>query len=790
MRAMMTLSCNLIRRRWTIRGQVQGVGFRPFVYRIAREMNLGGFVRNQSSLVIVEAQGEEATLDRFWHAIDERHPQICRIDSVDCERIAIVDGSGFQISDSAADTQHRPVITVDAAVCPDCVREMLDPADFRHRYALINCTNCGPRYTIIRAMPYDRVNTTMSRFRICEKCHQQYANPADRRFHAQPVACPACGPRVELVALHHGRGTETRRCAGQVDAICEAAGLLSAGKIVAIKGIGGFHLACRADSDAAVAELRRRKQRDAKPFAVMCANVEVARRLVQLGPAGERELTSPAAPIVLATIANRKSGISDRIFSGTHRLGVMLPYTPLHHLLFAELDRQVDVLVMTSANLTDEPLVKDNQDAIVRLAGIADAVLLHDRDIERSVDDSVVIDMGAGEKVLPIRRARGYVPQVIRLPFVPSCLRGSVPVSQGLCVGGELKNTVAVVRGDEVILSHHLGDLKHTLAYGYFQKAIADLCQLLEVKPQWIAHDLHPGYLSTQWARKLGKMWDVPLIPVQHHHAHAAAVLAEHGVTEPALAVVCDGVGYGTDGMAWGGELLRVADGEFQRLGHLRSIRLPGGDAAARDTRRCAAGVMHALGRSIDGLFPSDQQVVVEAMLSSGRNCVTSSAAGRLFDAVAAILGVCDESTHEAQAAMALEALAFSGKTKSRKQKAEIGAAHGEILVDLLPLIAELGDRKLRGEAVADLAAEFHEEFCQAWAQAVQLASVRTGLRVAGLSGGVFCNEIVTKRLSELLREQGMTVLRHEVVPPNDGGIALGQAAVATAQVMARKGRI
>ena len=354
---------------------------------------------------------------------------------------------------------------------------------------------------------------------------------------------------------------------GQVDAICEAAGLLSAGKILAIKGIGGFHLACRADSDAAVTELRRRKHRDAKPFAVMCASVEVARRLVHLSEAGKRELTSSAAPIVLARVANLKSGISDRIFAGTHRLGVMLPYTPLHHLLFAELGGQVEVLVMTSANLTDEPLVKDNQDAIVRLAGIADAVLLHDRDIERSVDDSVVIDMGNAEKVLPIRRARGYVPQVIRL-------QAKAGAPNGLCVGGELKNTVAVVRGDEVILSHHLGDLKHTLAYGYFQKAIVDLCQLLEVKPQWIAHDLHPGYLSTQWARQLGKMWDVPFIPVQHHHAHAAAVLAEHGVTGPALAVVCDGVGYGTGGMAWGGELLQVDGSEFERLGHLRTIHL------------------------------------------------------------------------------------------------------------------------------------------------------------------------------------------------------------------------
>ncbi len=773
---MMTPSCKLARRRWTIRGQVQGVGFRPFVFRIAREMNLDGSVRNESSAVVVEAQGDEGLLDQFWMAISQRHPQACRIESAVCEPISVTESGTFQIHESAADLIHRPVVTVDLAICPDCVRELNDPADFRHQYPLINCTNCGPRYTIVRAMPYDRANTTMSRFDLCEKCHQQYANPADRRFHAQPVACPQCGPRVQL---HCGN-----EVSGGHAAIRQAAELLVAGKIVAIKGLGGFHLACRADSEVVVAELRRRKQRDAKPFAVMCAGVDIAKAIVRLSEEGERELISPVAPIVLAPVSsNVSSQVSDQVWAGTHRLGVMLPYTPLHHLLFAELRGRVKVLVMTSANLTDEPLVKDNAEALQRMAGIADAVLLHERDIERSVDDSVVVDMGRGEKLLPIRRARGYVPQLIRLSV-------SNQQSTGLCVGGELKDTVAVVRGDEVILSHHLGDLKHTLAYEYFQKAIADLCRLLEVKPQWIAHDLHPGYLSTQWARELAKRWEIPLIPVQHHHAHAAAALAEHHVTEPALAVVCDGVGYGTDGTAWGGELLRVKGDEFERLGHLRTIPLAGGDAAARDTRRCAAGVLHVLGRPISWLFADDEQAIVEATLRSGRNCVTSSAAGRLFDAVAAMLGVCSENSHEAQAAMALEALAAGGKAERGKQKAEIAESNGEMEIDLLQAVADLGEKRMAGEPVADLAAEFHEIFCQAWANAVSTASGRTGLRVAGLSGGVFCNEIVTKRLTELLEEQGLTVLRHEVVPPNDGGIALGQAAVAMAQMAAGKGRI
>ncbi len=767
------------RRRWTLRGQLQGVGFRPFVYRLANELSLSGFVRNESSAVVIEAEGPVGSLDQFEARLGKDRPVLAQIYALICHSAEPTGMPGFAIEHSRSDEDGRPIVPADTAICPECLRELFDNDDFRYRYPLINCTNCGPRYSIIRAMPYDRANTTMRYFQLCEKCHQQYVNAADRRFHAQPVACPTCGPKLGLF--------DFRKSLTDWDgSLVKAARLLHAGRIVAIKGIGGFHLACRADDAAVIRKLRSRKHRDNKPFALMVRDIAAAERWVELSADARTELAGPAAPIVLAP--RKAGGLADPLMAliahGTHRLGILLPYTPLHHLLFAQTDlSEIDALVMTSANVSDEPLVRGDEEAFERLADIADAVLFHQRPIERSVDDSVLLDMGTGEPPLPIRRGRGYVPQSIFLQPAGNHASGT---SLGLCVGGELKSTVAVVRGDEVIVSHHLGDLKHPLAYEYFRKAIDDLCSLHELHPQWIAHDLHPAYLSTQWAGELAKTWNVPLVAVQHHHAHAAAVLAEHGIAERALAIVCDGVGYGTDGTAWGGELLLVdmPGGCFERMEHLRPILLPGGDVAARETRRCAAGVMHALGRRIDGLFGAEESPLIEAMLASGKNCVSSSAAGRLFDAVAALLGVCALNTHEAEAGMALEALAQSAKTESRRQKTETAARDG--VIDLLPLVAELGERKAAGEDVRQLSAQFHEEFCRAWAEAAAAAARRVGVTIVGLSGGVFCNQIVSRRLTESLRERGLTVLRHEMVPPNDGGIAFGQAAVAVSRLSQR----
>lgn len=704
------------------------------------------------------------------------------------------DESGFRIIQSHADQARRAVVTVDLAICQDCLRELNDPSDQRFAYGLINCTNCGPRFSIVQRMPYDRVNTTMSSFALCEKCHQQYLNPDDRRFHAQPVACPACGPRVSLLSVASG--------------VCEsghpieqAAALLIAGKIVAIKGIGGFHLAVRADDPAAVQLLRTRKNRDAKPFAIMCASVDVARGLVDLSGPALAQLTSPAAPIILARVrAGARSAIAPEIAPGTDRLGVMLPYTPIHHLLFTSLLQRsaITTLVMTSANLTDEPLVKDNDEACRRLAHLADAILWHDRDIERSIDDSILLDLAPDQAPLPIRRARGYVPQVIsivRPSRQPSAFSG-----HGLCLGGELKSTVAVVRDDEVILGQHLGDLKHALGFECFRKSVTDLCQLFELKPTWIAHDLHPAYLSTQYAAELAGRLGVPLVAVQHHHAHAAAVLGEHHVTTAALAIVCDGVGYGADGSIWGGELLHVDPGsehEFRRLGHLRPIPLPGGDAAARDGHRCAAGLLwsaihgdaktssqdcESFHQQLRTLVPDRfERDMLTGMLQSNAGCVASSAAGRVFDAVAALLGICLHNDFEAQAPMAMEAAASGIAARQHVDPQCMVVREGNsLIVDVSGLVVRLTQLLAAGDSPAQLVADFHEAFAQAWAAAVRQAVADTGLRTVGLSGGVFCNALLTGRLSELLQNQGLTVLRHEIVPPNDGGIAFGQAVVAT----------
>lgn len=822
------------RLRWHLRGQVQGVGFRPFVMRLACQSGVSGFVRNDSSCVVIEAQGTQAAVKAFGEAVLASGPSAARIDQVDRELLTChADEIGFRIADSQVDQDHRAVVTADLAVCKTCLEEMRDAGDQRFAYGLINCTHCGPRFSIIKRVPYDRAQTTMSCFKLCEKCHQQYVDPADRRFHAQPVACPKCGPAMSILGLESG-------ILEYDQPIQKAADLLLAGRIVAIKGIGGFHLAVRADDAQAVQLLRSRKRRDAKPLALMCATVDVAKELVELSDQAIAELTSSAGPIILGRSKvgapplhheatkqrsrtkneERASGLSASwpprggyavapdVASGTDLLGVMLPYTPIQHLLFDALKGRAPVLVLTSANVSDEPLVKDNDEARQRLAGIADAILWHDRDIERCVDDSILLDMGQGQAPLPIRRARGYVPQVIHLPPVAMTAHPSLVSAQGLCVGGELKSTVAVVRDDEVIIGQHLGDLKHTLGFDYFRKSIEDMCRLFEVRPQWIAHDMHPAYLSTQYAQMLAAQWNVPLIPVQHHHAHAAAVLAEHGVTEPALAVVCDGVGYGTDGSIWGGELLEILPGEeegFRRLGYLRPMLLPGGDAAATDGRRCAAGLLwmatHAdddktVGKDCEAfhqqmalLFPDRfERDMLLAMLQSKAGCIASSAAGRVFDGVAALLGVCMHNDYEAQAPMALEAIAGDIPPRVSLDVAAMVTRQADgIVIDLRPLILQLIAGRSRSESPGQLAANFHEVFAQTWAAAVRAAICQTDRQIVGLSGGVFCNALLTRRLTELLSDAGLTVLRHQKVPPNDGGISFGQAAVARGKLETRK---
>ena len=736
---------------------------------MARRYGLSGWVGNDNAGATVEAQGTPTQIRRFERALANDVPPLCRITTVERRELPLAADRAFTIAPSDS-TQMTPVpeITVDTAVCAECLAELLNPADRRHAYPLINCTQCGPRFTIVQRTPYDRCNTTMRRFGMCPRCRTEYTDPADRRFHAQPIACHDCGPGVQLVD-RTGRGISG-------GPIAAARALLAEGKIIAVKGLGGFHLAARADRADVVRRLRGMKHRPAKPFALMVRTIEQARALVDLSPDGQRLLTSPQAPIVLA---RRKPGcpIAAEVAPANHRLGVMLAYTPLHHLLLCGDD--FSPLVMTSANDGGEPLVIDNADALCRLAVMCDAILMHDRPIERAVDDSVLIDLPGGAAI-PIRRARGFVPAPLPLPTG----RGL----HGLAVGAELKSTVAVVRDGQAILSQHLGDLAHPDTVLAFRRSIDDLQQLFDIHPDWVAHDLHPAYASTLHAQRLASAANLPLIPVQHHHAHAASLLAEHGQTDPALVIVCDGTGYGQDGTIWGGELLLADLCDFRRLAHLKSLLLPGGDTSARDPRRCALAAAHlAYGESPRRRtetahlgFHDDEAAILDQMIRADVGCIRSSGAGRLFDAVAALLGVCNQNLFEAQAAMALESVAEGFDAAATDDDGAFIIESDQI--DPAPALRALMSRRATVPA-GQLAADFHEQFACAWTAAAVEHARRTGIRTVGLSGGVFCNARLTRRIVELLRQHGLTVLRHHAVPPNDGGIAFGQAAVASARM-------
>lgn len=768
------------RRRFRIQGQVQGVGFRPFVFRLACDLGLSGFVRNEPQGVLVEVQGDLASVQRFTLSIESDRPNLASFDQFVVEDIPpqdIATAQPFEIRTSVQ--RHRytstinKTVTVDTAVCPDCLTEMRDPSNQRHRYGLINCTNCGPRFSIITNVPYDRPNTSMASFRMCLPCMQEYTNPRDRRFHAQPTACHDCGPQVSLVDPHG------HRIDG--DPYLKAAAMLAAGRIVAIKGIGGFHLAVRADDEKAVQRLRTLKHREHKPFALLCRDMDVANDLVHLSPLAESELQANTRPIVLCTAKNpnRFPGVNP----GTDRLGVMLPYTPIQHLIFdayEQLDcHPVNVLVMTSANISNEPLIHENDEALKHLAGICDAILWHDRPIVRSIDDSVVLSMQVDDKemLLPMRRARGFVPSTLKLPNAVS-----VP---GLCVGGELKNTVALVRDNEVILSHHIGDLTHTKSFEYFKTVIQDLCKLHDIKPQWIAHDMHPVYMSSQHARTLAAKWDVRMLAIQHHHAHAAAVLAEHRITEPALALVCDGVGMGEDDSSWGGELILSNVADFYRMGHLKPLMLPGGDSAAKDTRRSALAWLSQLpgidlehSDIIHRLMPDNaSRTMLTNMLSRKVNVHASSSAGRYFDAAAAILGICEHNHFEAQAPMALETLARTNR-RALPSASLYRIRHG--VLDMTALLESLILDDTDAAYGADL---FHQQLARGLAELAIMQAMQSKIDVVALSGGAFCNVLLTQRVTALLRRAGLQVYIHQQVPANDGGLAYGQAAVATARI-------
>jgi hydrogenase maturation protein HypF len=821
------------RLRIEIHGAVQGVGFRPFVYRLATEYALTGWVINDTRGVFVEVEGPQPDLARFLERLPAEKPPRAMIHTLDSAWLDPAGYERFEIRHSQDQGAKTVLVLPDIAICADCLGEVFDPADRRHRYPFTNCTNCGPRFSIIQALPYDRPNTTMRRFVMCPDCQAEYENPLDRRFHAQPNACPVCGPRLALYArpttddshfgplgrrppsiesgglpsavgpaAQSGCGPWSLVAEGD-DALRRAADALRAVGIVAVKGLGGFHLMVDAQDDAAIARLRERKPRRDKPFALMARDLEQARSLVEISPQAEELLISPESPIVLLP---RRPGapVAENVAPGNPTLGVMLPYTPLHHLLLRELGSPV---VATSGNLTDEPICTDEDEAMERLGHIADLFLVHDRPIARHVDDSVAWVVGGQARLL--RRARGYAP-------LPVLVQRPLPAILG--VGAHLKNTVALSVERQVFISQHIGDLETAEAMAAFERVIADFLQLYEAAPVAIAHDMHPDYLSTRWAQQnatddrshfplcRGKwLRSADLIPVQHHHAHLAACLAEHEVQGPALGVTWDGTGYGTDGTVWGGEFLLGDAADFVRVAHLRPFRLPGGDAAIKEPCRVALAMLWelyaeaALEREdlapIQALRPADRRLLAH-MLERGLNAPVTTSAGRLFDAVAALLNLHQQVSFEGQAAMALEfvadpeekgtyPIAYRPPTIDRRPQvvagaeATVGSRPSAVVLDWQPLVEAVLD-DLRHEAKPGIiAARFHNALVEAILGVAQMVGEP---RVA-LTGGCFQNRLLTERAAQRLSQAGFEVLLHRQVPPNDGGISLGQVVVAAARL-------
>jgi hydrogenase maturation protein HypF len=749
------------RRRLRVTGTVQGVGFRPFVYRLARELGLGGFVRNDSEGVLIEVEGPPQAVAELCRRLVTDAPPLARIAGLAVDALAPAGDEAFAIVASEGGAPAVPV-SVDIATCAECLAELADPADRRHRYPFTNCTNCGPRYTIVREVPYDRPATTMAAFEMCAACRREYEDPADRRFHAQPNACPACGPTLTL-RTPAGRAT----AAGEA-ALAGAVAALLGGQILAVKGIGGYHLACDATSDAVVGELRRRKARDDKPFALMVADLATAAELCELDAAAVAALVCPRRPIVLSA---RRPGapVAAAVAPGLPELGVMLPYSPLHHLLLEGVGRP---LVMTSGNLTDEPIAHTDDDAVSRLGPLVDAILTHDRPIHIRCDDSVA--RVTGGRVQLLRRSRGYAPEPLRVPWRSPC-----PV---LAVGAELKSTVAVARDDWVVASHHIGDLEHLANHAAFEQAVVHLCRLFGVEPAVVAHDLHPEYLSTKFAAGLG----LPTIGVQHHHAHVAACLAEHAEDGPVLGVAFDGLGYGDDGTLWGGEFLVADRHGYRRVGHLRPVTLPGGVAAIREPWRMAvswasAALGPAAAASVGARLDERWRPVLD--LSERGAGPTTTAVGRLFDAVAALVGVRGRVSYEAQAAIELEALARRVPREAAPvYEVEVRRAGDRWLLDPAPALAEVVRAHAAGVPPELVAAGFHEGLGRATAAMAARLARREGLGAVVLTGGAFQNVRLTEVVTGSLAESGLRVLCHGDVPPNDGGISVGQAVVAAAR--------
>jgi len=798
--------------RIRVTGIVQGVGFRPFVYGAARRYDIGGYILNDPEGVVIEAEGTSEALDTFVRRIEREAPVLSRITGLVREirregherRIF----AGFEIRSSEQGEKPVTLISPDVCICEDCLKELFDPSDRRYRYPFINCTNCGPRFTIIRKLPYDRVNTTMADFILCPDCSREYHDPSNRRFHAQPNACPECGPRLVLLD-EKGKPVPGDPVAGAVE-------LLREGRIVAVKGLGGFHLAVDGTCDAAVRWLRERKHRGEKPFALMVGNLETARALVELGKTGEELLAGRTRPIVLGYRKDtpQSAAVPESVAPCNRLLGVMLPYTPLHYLLFfnpedgrkyTECKPVFTALVMTSANISEEPICKDNDEVRIRMAGIADAYLVHNRDIHVRCDDSVLMVSGRGPVF--VRRSRGFAPVPVFLPE---------PVPQVLALGGEMKNTLCVTDGNRGFLSQHIGDLDNIPTLGFFEEAVAHFTRILDLKPKIFAYDLHPDYISTKYLMNMRTELDEKehgTVGVQHHHAHIASVMAEHGYGEPVIGFSMDGTGYGPDGTVWGGEILLCTPVSYARFAHLRTVPLPGGTRAVREPWRMAFAHLRAAfpeeWRSLE--IPSLSRVtpreygLLDSACEAGVNSPLTSSLGRLFDAVASILNIRHESAYEGQAAMMLESHATGetmnitlpykitstarepfygfpelwGNVGGVPEKADVFNLRACYILDYRDMIRSIVDCLNAGKTVSEIAAAFHGTLVRSFVEAAEMAREITGIRTVAFSGGCWQNTILRESFRSALENRGFRVMTNRQAPVNDGGLSLGQAYVA-----------
>ena len=762
----------------SVRGIVQGVGFRPFIYGLAVKHNLKGWVYNTSEDVKIEIEGKAESIRQFERELRTQAPPLAHIETVDIEYNPPRQYKEFKIRNSQAQEGRYQLISPDIATCQACLDEVLDPEDRRFRYPFTNCTNCGPRFTIIEGMPYDRPKTTMRSFQMCSQCQAEYDNPLDRRFHAQPNACPICGPQVELVDNHGNLIAE-------LNPITAASQFLKKGKILAIKGLGGFLLACDATNDTVVKKLRQKKKRSSKPFAVMVTDIDQAKKHCYVSPEEEESLTSPQSPIVLMEW-REESSVSPEVAPNLRFLGVMLPYTPLHHILLRDTGLP---LVMTSGNLSEEPIARDNDEALMRLSGIADYFLVHNRDIYSRYDDSVsMIEKGASQLV---RRARSYAPYPIRLPF---------EAKQVLGCGAEEKNTFCLTKDNYAFLSQHIGDMENVETLEHFNDTISLYKRLFRVEPEIVAHDLHPDYLATKYARDLGE-FGMKLVPVQHHHAHIASCMADNGLESPVIGVAFDGTGIGSDGNIWGGEFLIADYRNDKRVGHLEYLPLPGGAVAIKRPYRTTIGYIltllgeNALNRDLPVMRETDDMEieVIKRQVERRINTPLTSSMGRLFDSISALLGIRGEINYEGQAAVELEMAAYSSViARSGSDEAilvkgsypyRIVEEEGVGVVHLRDLFVAVMEDFKQDVSRGSISVKFHNTIARMIDEMCRLTADKTGITQVALSGGVFQNRLLLKKTTNLLESSGFKVFTHRQVPCNDGGISLGQAVIANLAV-------